>query len=205
MKKGKEWGRVISFQGYEDCTFGSGLGVACQISSWKTVGWCRYPVTDTGHKHENIKPMTLSLQTQERTFISNEMSGIKTFCLVPVLFSFQRRIWLLFQFAASEEYESRCQDGRAWGEHQSPWWWQHKCFWAAAKKCRACPHHLRERASHSALALITIEKEDHTQLSHSSSQNTKLSSGSLCLPLENSFTVFVRCLPAGSLSVIPEV
>lgn len=37
-EKGEEWERVISFQGHEDCTFGSGLGVACQISSWKTLG-----------------------------------------------------------------------------------------------------------------------------------------------------------------------
>lgn len=36
-----------------------------------------------------MKLMTLCLKTQERTFISNEMSGIKMFCIVSVLFLFK--------------------------------------------------------------------------------------------------------------------
>lgn len=46
-------------------------------------------MTDTWHKWENMKLMTLCLKTRERTLLSNEMRGIKMFRIVSVLFLFQ--------------------------------------------------------------------------------------------------------------------
>lgn len=125
-------------------------------------------MTDTGHKHENIKPMTLSLQTQERTFISNEMSGIETFCVVPVLFLFRGEFDCCFNLLPQKSTSPDVRMSEREASIKVPGGDSTSVF--------------EQQQRNAGLVLIILEKEHHTQLSHSSSQNTNLSSGSLCPP-----------------------
>lgn len=96
-------------------------------------------MTDTGHNYENIKLMTLSLKTQERTFISNEMSGIKMFCIVPALFLFRGEFDCCFNLLLQKSTSPHVR--MSFEQHQR----------------------------NAGLVFIILEKEHRSQLWHSSS------------------------------------
>ena len=98
---------------------------------------------------------------------------------LAVLFLFIPESDYCFNLLLPQSTSPGVRMSEACGEHQSPWWSHHKCVRATSKKSRVYTLVPEEGTSDSTLALF--------------------------VPLQKSFTVFVRRLEEGSLSASPGV